>query len=241
MKTQPRPTSHNLADVDVVILAGGLGTRLRSVVSDRPKALADIGGRPFLDILIEQLSAVQAPRIVLSVGYLKEQIKAQYAKQGVFFAEEETPLGTGGGLKNAYQLLEHDRVLVMNGDSWFSHPIDLAAFQEFHMSKNALVSMLLSRPRSEKDYGAVLLADDSKIRGFNEKNQKIESEHFMNAGVYMMDKRAFNLMPEGAFSLENDFFPKLVGKNFYGFPIDAELVDIGTPERYANAEKIFFS
>lgn len=247
MKTQPQRITRKegrgskLKEIDVIVLAGGLGTRLRSVVSDRPKVLAEVGGRPFLDMLVNHLTDAGAPKIILSVGHLKDQIKDRYVERGVFFAEEESPLGTGGGLKNAERFLERDNVLVVNGDSWITGGVDLASFSTFHYERQALVTMLLAHPRTDKDYGAVIMDADNKISHFNEKEDH-PREHFMSAGIYMMDKkRAFSLMPSGPFSLETDFFPKLVGKAFYGFPTDGEVVDIGTPERYEAAQSKFFS
>lgn len=228
------------SSLDIVILAGGLGTRLRPAVSGRPKVLAEIYGRPFIDMLIENLLRVGMQRIILSVGYLKDHIKDYYVEQGILFAEEESPLGTGGGVKNAERLVQSDQFFVMNGDSWITGGIDFEAFHNFHRSKNALATIVLTRPRKEKDYGAVFLKEDGKISGFDEK-AKEDKTHFMNAGVYLIEKKAFGLMPRGVFSLETDFFPKLVGGAFYGFPVDGELVDIGTPERYALANKIFSS
>jgi D-glycero-alpha-D-manno-heptose 1-phosphate guanylyltransferase len=232
--------SADLSDVDAVVLAGGLGTRLRPAVSDRPKVLAEVGGRPFLDLLIEHLRSMGCARIILSVGHLKDQIKDRYAGKGIIFAEEESPLGTGGGVKNAELLVRSEHFLVMNGDSWIPGGIDLHAFNDFHKKKNALATMALARPRSEKDYGAVFLDKDSKISRFSEKSKE-EGDHFLNAGVYLMSKKVFSRMPGSPFSLEADFFPKLIGDAFYGFPVEGEVVDIGTPERYGAAQQVFTS
>ncbi|MDO8537077.1 MAG: nucleotidyltransferase family protein [bacterium] len=223
--------------IDVVILAGGLGTRLKSVISDRPKVLADVGGRPFLDILIKDLLKTGFERIILSTGHLKDKIKDHYAGKGIFFAEEESPLGTGGGIKNAEPLVQGENFLAMNGDSWIAGGVDLAALYDFHNKKNALVTIALTRPRSEKDYGAVFLDDDGKILAFNEKNKE-EKDHFLNAGIYFMKKDVFSRMPSYPFSIESDFFPKLVGDGLYGFVVEGEVIDIGTPERYEAAKKI---
>lgn len=230
----------DLSDVDAVILAGGLGTRLRTVLSDRPKVLAEVGGRPFLDIVIENLLRVGVRRVILSIGHLKDQIKNRYARRGIFFAEEESPLGTGGGIKNAERFVESDHFFVMNGDSWITGGADLRAIYDFHKKKNALATVVLTRPRDEKDYGAVFLKKDGKISRFNEKTEENRA-HFMNAGVYIMDKKMFGLMPYDPFSIETDFFPKLVGSAFYGFPVEGELIDIGTPERYKLANEAFES
>lgn len=236
MKTTP--PNNNLSNIDVVILAGGLGTRLQSVVSDRPKVMAEVGGRPFLDILIKQLSNNGLMRIILSVGHLKDQIKNYYAGKRILFAEEESPLGTGGGVKNAEQFVQSDHFFVMNGDSWLPEGINLPALHNFHKEKNALTTVALTQPRKEKDYGAVFLDKDKKINRFNEK-QGYNENHFLNAGIYAMSKEVFSRMPEGNFSLETDFFPSLVGEAFYGLPVGGEVIDIGTPERYKLASKIF--
>ena len=239
MKMQPQPTFHDGAAEDAIILAGGAGTRLRLVVSDRPKVLADVAGRPFLDMLIENLSAAGFKRIILSVGFMKDDIKGRYAQTGgVLFAEEATPLGTGGGAKHAVALAHGDDVLVMNGDSYVTGGVDLAAFRNFHKAKGADVTIMLARPRKEKDYGAVSVDRDGRIVRFSEKADE-SGEHFMSAGIYFLKRSAFEKMPQGAFSIETDFFPKLVGKAFYGFVTDGEVVDIGTPERYNLAQTKF--
>jgi NDP-sugar pyrophosphorylase family protein len=133
-----------------------------------------------------------------------------------------------------------DDLLVMNGDSYIDGGADLAAFYRFHKEHNAQVTLMLAKPRAEKDYGVVSLAADQKILRFNEKTDE-PGEHFLSAGMYFMKKDAFATMPAGAFSLETEFFPKLVGGSFYGFPIEGSVVDIGTPERYRVAQEIFFN
>ncbi len=231
---------NDLSNLDLVILAGGLGTRLRPIVSDRPKVLAEVNGKPFLDILISSLSSLGFSKIILSVGHLKNQIKDRYSNQGIFFAEEAVPLGTGGGVKNSEHLVSSDHFVVMNGDSWFKNGVDFASIHDFHLKNEALVTMLLADPRKEKDYGAVFLDGSNRISRFNEKKEHTE-KHFLNAGVYIMKKNVFSLMPSGNFSLESDFLPQLVGKNFYGFPVDDQVVDIGTPDRYKLANEVFKS
>lgn len=229
---------HTLNNTDVVVLAGGLGTRLRSTVSDRPKVMAEINGKPFLDLLINNLQVNGFKRIILSIGYLKDYIKNYYSGVGVLFAEEDKPLGTGGGVKNTEALIESKHFLVMNGDSWLSEGIDFHAFYNFHTTNRALVTVALAQPRDEKDYGAVFLGEKNKISNFNEKTKE-KVDHFLNAGVYLMSREVFSQMPSNPFSLESDFFPKLIGGNFYGFLVDGKVVDIGTPERYKLANQSF--
>lgn len=239
---------HLLKNIDAVVLCGGLGTRLQDILPHRQKVVVKVGSRPFLGILLDRIFSQGVGRAVLCVGHLKEQVidyirheKIKHPEWGeIVFSEEEKPLGTGGAIKNAESKITSDYFFVMNGDSWIEEGIDLHALHDFHKKKNKLATVVLARPRKEKDYGAVFLEEDGKIGGFNEK-AKENKTHFMNAGVYLMRKKVFGLMPRGVFSLETDFFPKLVGGAFYGFPVDGDLVDIGTPERYHLANKIFSS
>lgn len=233
-----KTSSEMVSECDVIILAGGLGTRLRSVVSDRPKVLAEVAGRPFLDMLMENLRAQGVRRIILSVGHLKELIKERYADRDVFFAEEENPLGTGGGIKNAEQYVESENVLVMNGDSWLSDGLDLNKLVAFHKNKNALLTIVLAKPQAGEDYGVVFLNDEGKISRYREKG-KGEKGHLMSAGIYAMRKDVFGRMPTTPFSIEDHFFPRMVDKGFYGFVVSGDVVDIGTPERYASAHGRF--
>lgn len=228
--------SMNLKDIDVVILCGGLGQRLRPTVSDRPKVLADINGETFLDILIDNLMEQGFKNIILCIGYLKEQIKDHfdYDKDfNIIFSEEEVPLGTGGALKNARKLIKSDPFIVMNGDS-ICKP-NFNDFINFHFNKKPLMSMVLTRLQNTEDYGNVVIDESNRIVSFKEKIDTI-GECLINAGVYLMQKEVFSYMPEEEkFSLEYDLFPKIVNEKCYGFITGSELIDIGTPERYEKA------
>lgn len=231
--------STNLKDIDVIILCGGLGTRLRLAVSDRPKALAEINDKTFLDILIDDLLKHGFKNIILCVGYLKEQIieHFNYEKDyNILFSDESTPLGTGGALKNAKSLIKSNTIMVMNGDSICN--IDFKGFYDIHINKKAVLSMVLTRSQDGGDYGNVALDEFQKITSFKEKVDT-KRECLINAGVYMMQKEIFSYMPdETNFSLEYDLFPKLITNKCYGYIIENELLDIGTPERYKNAINI---
>lgn len=235
--------THNpIEDIDVIILCGGEGRRLRSVVADQPKVLAKVGGKTFLDILINRLVSCGFRRIILSVGYMKEKIfkhfdNHQYSKN-IIFATEEAPLGTGGALKNASQLVKSEDFLVMNGDSFCE--VDLLKLYLFHKEKKGVLSIAIATSKELSDYGVVISNDLGQILSFNEKSNT-GLGGFINAGVYFMAKEALDLMPlQKAFSLEYDFFPKIINHKCFSFASEAELIDIGTPERY-KAAQIFFN
>ncbi|MDI6717473.1 MAG: nucleotidyltransferase family protein [Patescibacteria group bacterium] len=229
-------------DIDVVILCGGQGTRIKPVIGNKPKVLADINGKPFLEILINQLVLNDFKKIILSVGYLKEQIKDYI--QNVFnnnqveisFSEEETMLGTGGAVKKVKDLIKNHHFLVVNGDTYF--PIDFNRFFANYLSNKALVSAVIARISDVSDYGSVKLDDNGRIISFNEKS--VNENDLVNAGMYFMSKEIFNLMPSNdVFSLEYDLFPKILNNKCHGFIGEGELIDIGTPEKYEKA-KIYF-
>lgn len=223
-------------DIDVIILCGGLGKRLRPVISDRPKVLAEIDGKTFLEILIDDLLEQGFKNIILCTGYLKEQIKNHFNYEkdfNVIFSEENTPLGTGGALKNARKLIKSDPFIVMNGDS-ICKP-NFNDFLNFHFNEKPLMSMVLTRSQNTGDYGNVVLDESNRIVSFKEKIEN-KGECLINAGVYLMQKDIFSYMPEeDKFSLEYDLFPKIVNEKCYGFITGSELIDIGTPERYEKA------
>ena len=233
--------STNLSEMDVVILCGGLGKRLRSVVSGEPKVIAKIGERAFLDILIDNLLMQGFKNIILCVGYLKERIKNYYDKNQdytITFSEEEELLGTGGALKNAKTLIRSNPFMVLNGDSICN--VDFRSFVDFHIEKEALLSIVLVRSNTAEDYGSVILDSSQRITNFNEKVAG-GNRNIINAGVYLVDNDIFSYMPEQSkFSLEYDLFPKIIENNrCYGFLAEGEFIDIGTPERYEKAKDLY--
>jgi NDP-sugar pyrophosphorylase family protein len=217
---------------DVVILCGGLGTRLRSVVSDRPKSMALIHGRPFLDLLVDQIVGYGFRRVILCVGYRAEFIKTHFAARTdceMLFSEEPKSLGTAGALRLAVPLLKTPTVLVLNGDSYCS--IDAAALIDFHRRKKAIGTLILL-PAAEGRAGGVVTVDEhdrDRVTEFVEKPAPGVSGHF-NAGIYVFERRAFDAIPEAtACSLEMDVLPSL-RPHLYGFHMKAPLYDIGTPD-----------
>jgi len=223
-------------EIDVVILCGGKGTRLRPVVSDRPKSLAVIGDTTFLDILIESFTRGGFKHFILCVGYMKDQIKDHFKKRdgiSIIFSEEEEALGTGGALKNARSLIRSETFLVLNGDSICD--LDFEKFYRFHKNKNAVLSILLVQTNQTEDFGSVMVNSSDQITSFKEKVAN-NADGLINAGIYLMQQEIFSYMPKvNRFSLESDFFPKIIQEKCAGFIIKSELIDIGTPERYQKA------
>jgi len=220
-------------EIDVVILCGGLGTRLRGIIDDRPKVMAEINGRPFLDILIDYIKDYKFRRFILCVGYMSDVIKEYYIKKSsdmaILFSEEREPLGTAGAIKNAEKLIRSEIFLVLNGDSICE--IDLEDFLRFHNSKKALHSIVLAAIDDPADYGVIKLDENQKIISFSEKTA-VQGVSLVNAGIYLMNMTVLGDIPSGQrFSLEYDLLPKILDKGIYGYITDRKLMDIGTPER----------
>lgn len=231
----------NLGEMDVVILAGGEGTRLREIISDRPKPMAEINNRPFLDILIEHISSYGFKRFILCTGYRADFIQEYYnhakTSQKILFSEETIPLGTGGAVKKAEKFIQSNPFLVMNGDSFC--PVNLNEFVDFHKQNDSLLSMVIVESENLKDFGLLALDSAQKIINFKEKIER-RGKSYINAGIYLFDKDVLSMIPQHVkYSLEYDLFPKLVGGKFYGFITKENLMDIGTPERYEHAKKFF--
>lgn len=226
-------------ETDVVILCGGRGERLKAVTGDSPKVLADINGKPFLDILIRYIACFGFKRFVLCLGYKAGLIEDYFSRQAdnqpeIIFCREEAPLGTAGALKNAEPFIQGGSFVAMNGDSFIK--IDFNRFLKNHSDKNASFSAALAKVGAKDDYGSVGLNSRGEIEGFSEK-QDTGQGNFINAGIYIFNRDIFALIPKGVkTSLEYDVFPGMLGKGFYGYFVDQRFIDIGTPERYKKAK-----
>lgn len=235
--------SNQFEKVDVIILCGGIGSRLSQVVRDKPKGLALIGDRPFLDILVEDLMLQGFRRFIFCVGYLGEQIIARYSsrRDAIFlFSEEKTLLGTGGAVIKALPLVKSNPFFVMNGDSFCK--VEFEEFYRFHQSKKGEVSFVLAKIDKRKDVGVVNLDKEQRILSFIEKRGLVRQQGiYINAGIYLLEQRCFrNKINESPFSLENDLFPIIIDRSqSFGFVVDSEIIDIGTPERYKETNKKF--
>jgi NDP-sugar pyrophosphorylase family protein len=231
----------NVADIHAVILAGGLGTRLQSVVSDRPKVLAEVSGKPFLTYLLEQIANAGFHKVVICVGYMAEKIQdcfgSAYGPVQISYSREGEPLGTGGALRLALPQVSSNTVLVMNGDSYIN--VDLVDYVSWFFQRKCRASLLLTRVDDAARFGRVILNDDEDIIAFKEK-QSDSGAGWINAGVYLLERSLLASIPaEGPYSLEREFFPTLVGKGLLGFCAEGRFIDIGTPESYAETEAFF--
>lgn len=230
------------SNTDVVILCGGLGTRLRSVVSDRPKPMAEVNGRPFLDRLMTYVADYGFRRFILCIGHMGDRIKQYYGERDmhpltVLFSEESEPLGTGGAVKHAEPFIRSDHFLLMNGDSWC--PVDLQDLLEFHRGKESLASLVLVRVEEADNYGTITLGEDSRVIGFEEKRD-IGGDGPVNGGIYLLRKEFLGFIPsERKLSLECDIFPRILTERVYGYVTNKRLIDIGVPERYDMAQQYF--
>lgn len=235
------PLTSSPENIDVVILCGGMGTRLKNIVSDRPKVMALVNGQPFLDTLMDYVAGFKFRRFILCVGYMKDFIKKYYIQrsgvQKILFSEEEDSLGTAGAIKNAGPLIQNSPFLVMNGDSFCK--IDIKAFLDFHINKKALASIALVSPDKDVDYGVVIVDANARVMSFNEK-AKPDINGFINAGMYFFNRDILGFIPRGVkYSLEYDLFPDIINKGVYGYVTRERLIDIGTPERFQKAEGFF--
>jgi D-glycero-alpha-D-manno-heptose 1-phosphate guanylyltransferase len=226
-------------DVTVVVLAGGLGTRLRSVVGDQPKVLAQVQGRPFLSYLLDHLAVSGLNRVVLCTGYRGEQLRnvfgSSYKGLELFYSQEPAPAGTGGALRLALPMLESESVLIMNGDSFCS--ADLKAFWRWHCVRDAMGSLLLTEMPDTERYGCVRTDDQGMVQSFEEKGSN-RGPGWINAGVYLLKTRLLESIPQDRpVSLECEMFPLWAGRELYGYRFKGPFLDIGTPESYLLAEE----
>ncbi len=229
-------------NIDVVLLCGGLGTRLKRIIQDRPKPMAEINRRPFLDILIDYAFGYGFRRFILCTGYKGDVVRKYYETKDshalFLFSEEQESLGTGGAIKNAELHIQSDVFMVMNGDSFCD--LNILDFLNYHDSKKAFASIALVEKEKSLDCGVVRIDGNSRITCFHEKVET-DDMSLVSAGVYLFKKEVLSLVPaHKKYSLEFDLFPALVReRSVYGFRTNQQLIDIGTPERYELAKKIF--
>jgi NDP-sugar pyrophosphorylase family protein len=223
------------------ILVGGLGTRLRSVVADRPKVLAQVGGRPFLAYLLDQLAVSGIKNVVFCTGYLSEQVQAEFGASyrglHLSYSQEPAPRGTAGALRLALPRFQSDSVLTMNGDSFCE--VDLSAFWSWHRMRGAEATLFLTKMPDTRRYGRVAVSAEGRLLKFDEKDAH-DGPGWINTGIYLLSLPLLQSIPMGqAVSLEREMVPAWLGRGIYGYQSEARFLDIGTPESYAAAEQFF--
>ena len=231
-------------DLNVLILAGGLGSRLRSVVSDVPKPLAPINGKPYLTYLLHYLSRFGIRRAMISTGYMAEKIEQGLGKhcEGIdlIYSREEYPLGTGGAVALALKKIHNSHIMIMNGDSFVCFdPVKL--YIDFLMNDPEQNGVILgANVKDASRYGALDIAPNGCLEGFQEKGNT--NVGMINAGVYLFSTRMLNTtLPEtSVFSLEKDYFPNLIAeRRLFVSGTECELLDIGLPVSLAYAQHFF--
>lgn len=250
--------------MDAIVLVGGLGTRLRQVITDVPKPMAPVGDVPFLDILLEKLlrhSVIE--RVVLAVGYKREIVQSYFGDRAynrkILYAIEKDPLGTGGGIRNALAHTRSREVLVVNGDTLFE--VDIEAMVESHRRQSADLTLALKPMQDFSRYGTVILENTalentavktgnigksseesylsaSRVIGFQEKQH--QTEGLINGGVYLLNQTLFDGLEKRLphrFSFETDFLEVYLQRlKIHGFTSTGYFIDIGIPEDYSRAQ-----
>ncbi len=223
---------------EAIVLCGGLGTRLRSVVADVPKPLAPVGGRPFLDYVLAYLEAEGVTRAILATGYKREVIAARYGAQwnqiAIDYSQEETPLGTGGALRQALALVDGDAALALNGDSLLLAPMAALAGPLAGGADLALTACW----RASAEAAGVCVLDGDRLTGFRE--GAAGERGLVNAGVYAVRRGLFDGMDlPAAFSFERDVLETRAMRIDARVVIsDADFIDIGLPHTYAAAQTL---
>lgn len=226
---------------EAIILAGGFGTRLSHVVSDVPKPMAPVYGKPFLTYLIDRLIDAGIRRVILATGYKHECIESYFgtAYRGIeiVYSQETTPLFTGGAILQAAQKIQSEDFVVLNGDTLFD--IDLQKLYDFHVQNHANLTIALRQVADTSRYGSVTCTNDN-IVAFKEKAESIGAGD-INGGIYAINREwLMNQNLPTKFSFEKELMPPLAGDpSFYGLRFNNYFIDIGVPEDYYRAQEEF--
>jgi D-glycero-alpha-D-manno-heptose 1-phosphate guanylyltransferase len=223
-----------------LILCGGLGTRLRSVVSDRPKSMALIGSRPFLEVQILHLRDCGISRFVLGTGYLAEQVRDHFGDGSAWgveisYSHEIQPMGTGGAIRLALDQLR-DPCLILNGDSFCE--FNLETMKSKASASAASMVMLVRLVENAGRYGRVETDATGRITAFHEKSSE-EQPGLINAGIYLVRRELIEFIPTGRpVSFEKEIIPAWLGRECQTIESSGEFIDIGVPEDYARAQSM---
>jgi len=230
-------------DIATMILAGGLGTRLRPVFSSGPKAMAPVGGWPFLEYQLSFLRREGIAEVILCVGHQHEQISTRFgdgAKRGMRlrYSVETQPLGTAGAIRRALPLANADPVLVLNGDSFLE--VSLRELVAFHRRRRALATIAAAHVRDAGRYGTLQVDRHQHVRRFEEKSSSAadSGERAINGGVYVLSAEVLALIPPaGRVSLEREVLPRLPVERTYAYEDTGYFIDIGIPSDFDRAQR----
>lgn len=221
--------------MQAILLAGGLGTRLQSVVSDRPKPMALVGKKPFMEYVIHELARHGISDIIFAVGYKGTMVEEYFGDGGRFgvtvsYAYEETLLGTAGAIKNAARFMKDERAFVLNADTFYQ--IDYTRLIKLVEEKALDMALVLREVPDVSRYGQAIL-EDHLLAGFNEKVSE-SRPGTINGGIYLLSRELIDEIPEGKVSLEQEMIPRWLkeGKRLGGIVNDGYFIDIGIPEDY---------
>ncbi len=222
-----------------IILVGGKGLRLRSLINDIPKPMAPVAGRPFLEYLVLQVKKWGGREITLCTGYKADIVRDHFANGDrwgirIGYSEETVPLGTGGALRNAaYNMSDTESLVVMNGDSFLD--VDMEQLLSHHGEHRARATISLACVADTSRYGRVETNESGEIVSFHEKGSG--GKGTINGGVYVFDPAIIKSIPLGTVSLETEVLPKIINKGLFGMEVTGSFTDIGIPEDYLRLDK----
>ncbi|MBN1075621.1 D-glycero-D-manno-heptose 1-phosphate guanosyltransferase [Clostridium botulinum] len=223
--------------MEAIILAGGFGTRLRSIISNVPKPMAPIKDVPFLKYILDYLIDNNINRVILAVGYKWEIIEQyfgnQYKELELAYSIENEPLGTGGAIKQALEMCQTEDLFIINGDTYFN--VDLIAMRQSHLNNKADLTIATKLMINFDRYGKVVV-EKERIIDFEEK--QFNTEGLINGGIYLCKKDSLAHINMTKFSFEKDFMEKeITNKKIMSFESHEYFIDIGIPEDYRKFEK----
>lgn len=223
--------------MEAIILAGGFGKRLSHVVPGVPKPMAPINGRPFLTYIFDYLSNNGVTHTILAVGYKADIIKEYFGKVyngiKITYSFEDTPLGTGGAIKNALDYCKNKDIFIINGDTFFD--VDLNEMKEFHVSKKSKLTLAVKLMANYDRYGSII-TDNDKIKSFEEKKPTVQGK--INGGIYLLNKSIFDSVCQKSFSFEK-LILEAGNVDIYAFESEGYFIDIGVPKDYYKAQEDF--
>ncbi len=244
MANTPARAESSCEGIPVLLLVGGMGTRLRPVLSGKPKPLAPIGDVPFLQLLVLQLRSQGLRRLVMCTGFQADKIQQEFGdgrkwNVTIDYSEETRPLGTAGAIKLAERFLSSaSEFVVVNGDSFLE--LDLSRLIQFHRENGGWASIAVRRVPDAARYGTVHVGGQNRVVRFSEK-MGIQEPGLVNGGVYVFNRDVLQHIPDGPSSLEKNVLPGLLKHGVFALEQNGLFIDIGTPDDYARAQALYHS